>query len=449
VHSHLVLVQSHDGSVLSKILPEIFEVFSADDVKFEFLSNADLDSLINGGGQAFKTPCVVFYDTAIQAVERAVLQGTFPREALAQWEENTSRLLALYRKHRRQMVLANGLTTCLAPQAFVTALESRLGLHSEKTVDLPSQELETGVVEKLIAIQTVAQSPSAKRLDGELEASALPLLIEENSCDVDVAFATYQRGKENPEQKEETNLLAIQLECAQEELETLDAKEKDLEHQLCVARDEIIKLTEGLKAAEKENEHLLLQLHDIQAEFEVAVKQAQNDKQALNDRVAGLEKTLAETKKQAVERSRQQLAEAVELKETAEKENQRLLLQLSNVQEELEVYFQEMKMLQQKLQETETHSGSLQAKLDKSISREHVAELEKRLQEAEHNLKVSEDTLKQRDHEAEIFRQHQAHLQAELDLRTNELHELLSSTSWRATGPLRHLKDRLSPRGDR
>ena len=106
-------------------------------------------------------------------------------------------------------------------------------------------------------------------------------------------------------------------------------------------------------------------------------------------------------------------------------------------------------MLQQKLQETETHSGSLQAKLDKSTPREHVAELEKRLQEAEHNLKVSEDTLKQRDHEAEIFHQHQAHLQAELDLRTNELHELLSSTSWRATGPLRHLKDRLSPRGDR
>lgn len=225
---HLVDYVLQGSSVRTDILPEIAALFNPMNIAIEVMPEVEnlenLENLVTGLLIDPGIWLVLFYDRAEQAVEDALLAGTLPREALAQWEQGMKVLLSIQRKHRRSVLLVDRAVLRCAPQIFARELCAYLDIDTPKTDTQKPTPRVTASIENVIAVQTVAQSLHARRLNGDLNASSLPMSeeLESQHCDVDAAFQSYtvSMDKELAEGlKAENNLLFMQLAAVQQELE--------------------------------------------------------------------------------------------------------------------------------------------------------------------------------------------------------------------------------------
>jgi len=365
VQLHLVDYAPQEDVFVTDILSRIIPVLDTVSVPAEVFPAVETpEELLAGFLTETGVWRVVFYDRAEQAVEKALLGGTLPSDALVQWQQNMQALLGFQRKHRRNVLLLDRAAVCRAPRAFVTALSAYLNLETPKADDLQADPRITGSVESVIAAQTVAQSLQARRLNGELDASSLPLEGEGGhlSCDVDASFESYvdAQGEQAREKKQHTtqigelksenNLLLMQLGSVQEELEAYYLEAKRLKESCTAYEDQLHMLREKSTAASQNAKEKAGRLHDV-------------------------ERRLHDT--------------GNELRDT-----------------------------------------------------------EQRIQDIEGNLHGAEAALKEREQTLEQAHHHVSQLQEQLHQREGELHHFLRSTSWRVTGPLRKMKDRLTQSKD-
>ncbi|MBV1863502.1 MAG: ATP-binding protein [Rhodobacteraceae bacterium] len=427
VQLHLVDYAPQEDIFATNVLPRIIPVLDAVSAPTEVFPAVETpEELLADFVTEAGVWRVVFYDRAEQAVEKGLLAGTLPSEALAQWQQNMQDLLGFQRKHRRNVLLVDRAAVCRAPQGFVTALSAYLNLETPKADDLQADPRIAGSVESVIAAQTVAQSLQARRLNGELDASSLPLEGEEGhlSCDVDASFKSYVNGLKDEGLETENSLLLMQLGSVQEELEDYSKhwerqkqQVSDLEHQL----------------------------------------------QQLKQSATRAEKTLVNAQEEQAREKKQHTTQIGELKS----ENNLLLMQLGSVQEELEAYYLEAKRLKESCtayedqlhmlrEKSNTAAQNAKVKTDQLHDAERrlhdagneLHDTEQRIQDVEGNLHGAEAALKEREQALEQAHHHVSQLQEQLHQREGELHHFLGSTSWRVTGPLRKMKDRLTQSKD-
>lgn len=420
--SQTAMIQLHlvdyapQGDVFSTdILPGILALLDPDRVTTTLLPPAEtLDGLMIDLPTEPGTWRVVFYDRAEQTVEKALHAGTPPRKALAAWEQEMQALLGFQRKHRRNVLLVDRAAAHRKPQAFAIRLSTFLNINPPKTAAPQSSTGPIASVESIIAAQTVAQSLRARRLNGELDASSLPILEgdENHHCDVDAAFQSYTAEKSHADEaqaaglKVENDLLVLQLGNVQKELEDYFKRWNAQEEQTSDLESQIQVLKENTTQVDKT--HLTL--------------------------------------REDLERQQKQHKAS---EENVKQENSLLVMQLTNVQEELESYFLEAKQLKEaciKHEEKLAILGqeSTTAALNVKALSDQLHDTEGKMQETAGHLHTTEDTLKEQGHNLEQAQHNVAQLEGQLHQREDELHHFLQSTSWRVTGPLRRMKDRLS-----
>ena len=361
VQLYLVDYAAQGDVFATHMLPRIIPVLDTVSVSTEVLPAVETpEELLTGFLTETGVWRVVFYDRAEQAVEKALLTGTLPSKALAQWQQNMQDLLGFQRKHRRNVLLVDRAAVCRTPRGFVTALSAYLNLENPKASDLQADPQVAGSVESVIAAQTVAQSLQARRLNGEMDASSLPLEGEGGhlSCDIDASFKLYvkaqgeqvrseeQHANQVGELQSENSLLVMQLGSVQEELEAYYLEAKRLKESCTGYEDQLHILREKSTAAAQNTAKKIDQLHDTER-------------------------------------------------------------RLHDVGNELR-------------------------------------DAEQRIQDIEGNLHGTEAALKEREQALEQAHHHVSQLQEQLHQREGELHHFLQSTSWRVTGPLRKVKDRLT-----
>lgn len=200
---------------------------------------------------------LLFHDMPVLVVARAMAEGQSPAEALAEWQEQAERLLALVRRHRRRITLLPLDAALEDPEGFIQAIASRFDLGIEApTRSEPAPET-PGAVFRMMAENAVWQHAEARHLAAELQASALPVDLPHSLATpaVDLVFEEYRHNLETARQEterklsnrkdpkvtdlqEENDLLLQQLHHVQEELETYYLNSLDRQHD----SDEVRKL---------------------------------------------------------------------------------------------------------------------------------------------------------------------------------------------------------------
>ncbi|MBS4009599.1 MAG: hypothetical protein KGZ72_02465 [Roseovarius sp.] len=121
---------------------------------------------------------ILTFDFADVAVARGLTFGTAPSDALLRWIEETSSLLAIYRRNRRAFTLVPSDVVAANPSDAIEALAQKLDLnrvarsHIGQLRALPPP---WSALHALVANEIVATNETASQLNEELVASALPL----------------------------------------------------------------------------------------------------------------------------------------------------------------------------------------------------------------------------------------------------------------------------------
>lgn len=343
-------------------------------------------------------PVILFYDSAQDAVSKALVQEISPMTALADWRATTETCLAGYRRNRRGLTLLDAGAFEDAPNSYLKVLSARFGWAGKNldlgggSQDLP-QDVDQRAILRVIAAVAVSNDPLARRLDGELQAGALWPETKQGEyaktgADPETAFAVYLKSQTGLSARVEEEFAAAQQDRTALEQQLMDTQAA-LENQLLV-------LTEQKNAAQQGKTALEQQLMDTQAELE--------------------NQFLAQFSQQ----------------DQAQREKDLLMQQLSNTQAELETYFLE---LQEARKQNDTYAVDLKAFHDKAQRHRKDADLLrldiKELQSKETETKaLLEEALQRIDV-----------LQGEIAQRDDEINALRNSTSWRITSPIRGVGD--------
>lgn len=346
----------------------------------------DLEGLL---AKAPQVALIVFWRSAELAVADDLSAGRALDQALDHWDAAHQALLGFYRKHRQNVVLVDFDAFCGAPGSFAALVQGQTGLTFSAAHS--SEGFHVDPVYRAIAALKISQSLNSLRIDGELEASSI---WPQNRVDtggarniqVDAAVARYQ--KVVLAQSEAQDLLVQQTRRMQEQLEAQEEALTNHETERLAAKAE---QQESARATDL----LMQQLHAAQEELEIYYVAAQ-----------------------------QHEAEAEGAKDDLSKANDLLILQLHNVQEELEDYYL---ALQKREKDCADYESQLQAA--------HVRKA--RMQTEMTQAQEHQD--RALDHSAQRI----ADLERELADSKNTVAQLLSSTSWKVTGPIRKVKDSL------
>ena len=210
---------------------------------------------------------------------------------------------------------------------------------------------------------------------------------------------------EKAEQEAENELLSLQIQQLQEELESvfaeannsktivadLDSKYKEATNKLTQVSAEKQKLANEKAEQESENELLLLQIQQLQEELEATFLALSNLKADFK-RIEQDNKQLQENAKAEEIASAQDKVVAKKINDI-EEEKALLILQISQLQEELESTFAQaeetkkaedslIQNLETKLAQAEKHSPELQRELENAMSEQELLQLQiKQLQE--------------------------------------------------------------------
>ncbi len=249
---------------------------------------------------------LVFVPIPILDIARRMADGSAPRQALSQWLDEAGKILTLVRSFRRRSSVFFFEAALSNPGGFVGALGQRLHLEldfrepEDLTPELPKAVL------RMLAENALWQSPEARNLAAELEATALPIPTKQDFLlpAADQVFSEYRKTVDTPAQmarelREENGLLLEQLQRVQQKMEAFTAEKKSIEDRLSSAEQykadlentrrqlEALQnqehLSPKLKDLEEENELLLHQLHHVQEELETYYLKSQDTDRQLAD----------------------------------------------------------------------------------------------------------------------------------------------------------------------
>lgn len=342
---------------------------------------------------------IVFWRGAELAVSDDLSAGVALDQALDHWDAAHQALLGFYRKHRQNVVLLDFDAFCAAPGSFAALLQAQTGLTVSAAHS--SDGFHVDPVYRAIAALKISQSLNSLRIDGELEASSI---WPQNRVDtggarsiqVDAAVARYQKLMlAQNEGSEAQEFSVLRLHHVQEELEasSLALKAQDA-------------LQADLQETTEANDLLIQQLHAAQEELEAYYQTAQKLEQAAAEHESDAQSDLSKT-------------------------NDLLILQLHNVQEELEAYYLA-------LQRREKDCADYESQLQAAHTRKTHMQAESAAAQ-EHQDRAFAEHSAALEHSAQRI----ADLERDLADSKNTVAQLLSSTSWKVTGPIRKVKDRL------
>ena len=485
-----------DSYFAEKTLPELVALFDAKSVTVEVLPSiqpqGELKLPASPSAQEGKN-YVVFYDNAIQKVQQALKLEMAPTAALMQWQKEIKALVQFHRANRRCVLLVDRAAAARDLRGFAQTLATHLELGDLLPGTPVAPQQDTGTVEAVIAAQTLAQSTQAKRLSSELEARSLPLgdTASLAPCDPDKA---YTEMAQNAELQAEHDLLLLQLEAVQNEREEHYAAQVAQRDQIADLQKQITALKQKqtqedqrhaaqLKEAKAKNDSLISQLENVKkvrdahhaaqivqkdqiADLQKQItalkqKQTQADQRhaaqlkeakAKNDslisqlenvkKVRDAHRAETATQKKQIANLQQDLSRVQEDQQSISAENSLLLLQLNNVQEELETYYLKAQKLEKSCRDHEKRFQAREAELT-SAAQTQLQEISEQLNSARQELETAKQELEtakadivERDKKLEEAHQHSARVE-------DELHQILQSSSWRVTGPLRRIKDRM------
>lgn len=124
---------------------------------------------------------VVLFETAQYAIAQAV--NTLPSERLARWVTAATKILPLYRRNRRKLLLVSPYLMTSSFDQAQTLLMEYLGISAPLSVGASINFPTLSQWSQSLAMQTVAQNPVARRLVDELEAAMLPFSVTKADSD--------------------------------------------------------------------------------------------------------------------------------------------------------------------------------------------------------------------------------------------------------------------------
>jgi hypothetical protein len=245
---------------------------------------------------------LVFYQQCEYAIATGISHGKSLEQAALDWEHKMRSLLQFHKQNRRSIKLINLEQALANPKRLSQQLELvSVNLEAECKAKTHSS------MQLLLACQHVRQEVGLNELNTLLNASSLPLTDS-------VEIALDNRFLLAELDNKENELLHLQLTQLQEELEVYYLKNKSIEKLLVTVKEEkqaLSKDNQSLLAEldKQENELLLLQLTQLQEELEVYYLKnksieklfvtVKEEKQALSKDKANLESKLKKQNEKA------------------------------------------------------------------------------------------------------------------------------------------------------
>ena len=329
------------------------------------------------------------YGTPAEAAAKRLSEGGVTLAALQQtinsWVAVQSAMLRFYHRHRERCLLVNAAAAIRGPAFFLDEANAHFGLQLKYGAAESAVVLEAPSPLSALMLRSLGLDDSAAQaLLAELEAAADLAAGESATPELDLSsalaeYAALVSGLKKLRLESDTGRTA--LAAAQSALTEQQAKRAEaesaltgLEDKLAAAEKASSAQTAKLTAAQaalteqqeknteqvKEGELLLLQLYQVQEEFEnhflkeqesqLKLAEAESTLTGLKDKLAAAEK--ASSAQAAKLTAAQSALTAQQAKNTEQaEEGKLLLLQLHQVQEELEFYFLKSQEWEQKSQE--------------------------------------------------------------------------------------------------
>lgn len=221
-------------------------------------------------------PCLIFYETAEDAVARGLLKGELPSRVLEKWVLDAEVLLSKHRRRRRQLTFVSISAAVTEPKNFVSALSQRFKGQDFPSFRMKSEKLAWSVWQGLLARQIVSGEVNAIRLGDALDAAALPLAAHHYDSDVAASElnALQSDREEISAQLENVHVQTVGLAEAK-------IRQSNLEAERALLRDQIVHLQQAVQ------EYIY-----TSAEHQRELSAMKLTLTAAQDRVEGLEATL-------------------------------------------------------------------------------------------------------------------------------------------------------------
>lgn len=373
---------------------------------------------------------LMFHTRPETALIAAMEAGQPLDEALAQWAEAADGVLRIYRHYRRRVALIDVECVLAAPIDFLRACKTWLGFQPLPYSVEPAEQASVGTeLHRLIAAQTVAQSPALTSLLSELEACSLPIGEPAAPPSVDCNDVYSKLRADQARRDALENERAAYLRLAEERARHIASIEKAKAENEVLLRDAI----ESLK----------------EARYMLGVKNAREEQL----------RRLCESEAEAKARLEENvllIQEAASRAASLREENELLLLQLRQAQVELETYRHRLSANQAELEKREKDIRNLKQAHEEQVRRLREVEAGAKARMEENAVLIREAEFRAaslgEDNELLLSQLQQAQValeschhrlsQTEWTLRKRELRvgALEASRSWRVTGPLRALK---------
>ncbi|MBN2241893.1 MAG: hypothetical protein JW793_04320 [Acidobacteria bacterium] len=390
---------------------------------------------------------LLFYTSSEYALAEAYIRGYDPGQLLAAWKAAGARLLEFRRRRRQRSLLFDARAVMRHPDGLAPVCE-RIGLSLQRPGGAPPP-LDPPPLESLLAKFRLSSQSEARLLETELEASAHPLgepaadggaLTERPAGDFNRRPVTagdgpgmQVQGQIQPARSDRSEHDVLALELTAERLAGLEQEQRNFR-----------KLKDGHAESRRLNELYLLQLQQIKEELGAEFLQKQRlEKDAVQlkaqleqlrrgleekeaesisrrDEIAGLREAVRERDSKMTALSDENRSRLEEFQkdrqqqeadmEKAGRENELLLLQLSQVQEELETVLLEKRRLEkdavQLKAQLEQLMQGLKEKEAESISRrDEITGLREAVRERDSKLAALSEEKRSRLEELQRARQ--------------------------------------------
>lgn len=312
------------------------------------------------------TRLLMFHTRPEAALIAAMVADQSLEETLARWTSAAEFLLHSFRHHRRRVTLISVECALASPVEFLRSCKVILGLQPLPYSAMPTPHQYVGSdMQRLIAAQTVAQSPYVSQLILELDACSLPIGEPIGAPYVDCIkiYAAQREDREfhNTVKHDETLMaamvkerdeLARQLDQVREEFQVIQHERK------ATVDTELSRVNEKLKVLVAERELHLQSIENLTRERDAQVRKISEfdtRAKALDDDIQLRMKLIheCEAKLKATEKARREVGQ----------ENDLLTLQLHQAQEELESYYLSLQSASAKAVEAEKRAEGLEKNL--------------------------------------------------------------------------------------
>ncbi len=333
---------------------------------------------------------------------------------ISDWLAYEREMLRFYLRNQQRCLLVDSKQIAANPVGLALACNERWGfelsLDASDLQDLNnSSELFAYPLTHLLAHEVLNQYPETHNLQLEISTSLLSIqpeiipandeqTLELSDAIINLRSLIYNKNRalaDKVQSKQELEQFSQKTQSLEAELEAIgaDLSEKCKlveEHEALIDRyqqeqDNQISQTTNLR---QENELLLQQLHQVQEELEQYFQKTQSLETELEAIGANFSKKckLVEEHEALIDRYQQEQDNQISHTTNLHQENERLLLQLHQVQEELEQYFLKAQALESELQKI---GGDLTNK--HRLLEEYQAQLQRYQQEQDNNqVKITE-----------------------------------------------------------